>query len=52
MSKRAFVTILFMALGLIVLSGCTPCDMVAPDLVGPDWRDILSGDLVWSYSDS
>ncbi len=52
MSKRAIVTFLFMALGLIVLSGCTPCDMVAPDLVGPDWRDILSGDLVWSYSDS
>jgi len=52
MSKRLVVVLVLMALTLLGLSACTPCDMVAPDLVSPDWREILSGDLIWNYSDS
>lgn len=59
MSKKAIVTVIFAFLTLVVLSGCAPtCDpasLIAPDLVSPDWREIVDGSsalLEWSYPDS
>lgn len=52
MSKRFVFVLVMMVLALLGLSACTPCDMVAPGLVSPDWREILSGDLIWNYTDS
>ncbi len=59
MSKRAFITVLFLLIGLVALSGCTPtCDagsLEAPDLVSPDWWEVLdatSVSLEWSYPDT
>ncbi len=55
MSKRFIFTLVLMALALFGLSACTPCDMVSPDLVSPDWWDILDPNaavLNWDYSDS
>lgn len=55
MSKRLIFTLGLMALALFGLSACSPCDMVAPDLVSPDWREILDPNaavLDWYYSDS
>ena len=52
MSKRFVFALVLMGLTLFGLSACTPCDMVAPGLVSPDWREILSGDLIWNYTDS
>jgi len=55
MSKRLIFALVLMALALFGLSACTPCDMVAPGLVSPDWREILdpnSAVLDWNYTDS
>jgi len=52
MSKQFVFVLVLMAVTLLGLSACTPCDMVSPDLVSPDWREILSGDLIWNYTDS
>jgi len=55
MSKRLAFALVLMALALFGLSACTPCDMVAPGLVSPDWREILdpnSAVLDWNYTDS
>ncbi len=41
MSKRLIFALVLMALALFGLSACTPCDMVSPGLVSPDWREIL-----------
>ena len=55
MSKRLVFALGLMALILLGLSACTPCDMVAPSLVSPDWREILDPNaavLNWNYTDS
>jgi len=55
MSKRLIFTLMLMALALFGLSACTPCDMIAPDLVSPDWREILdpsAATLNWNYTDT
>ncbi len=55
MSKRLVFVLVLMALALFGLSGCTPCDMVSPDLVSPDWREVLDPSaavLDWNYVDS
>jgi len=55
MSKRLVFALVLMALTLFGLSACSPCDMVAPDLISPDWREVLdpsSASLNWYYSDS
>ena len=55
MSKRLVFALVLMALALFGLSACTPCDMVAPGLVSPDWREILDPNaavLNWNYTDS
>jgi len=55
MSKRLIFALVLMALALLGLSACTPCDMVAPGLVSPDWREILDPNaaiLNWNYTDS
>lgn len=55
MSKRLVFVLVLMALALFGLSACTPCDMVAPGLVSPDWREILDPNaavLDWNYTDS
>ncbi len=55
MSKRLVFALVLTALALFGLSACTPCDMVAPGLVSPDWREILDPNaavLNWNYTDS
>jgi len=59
MSRRTLPIILFMLFVLLGLSSCTPtCDpgsLVDPDLVSPNWREVMDGTsatLVWSYPDS
>ena len=55
MSKRLVFALGLMAMALFGLSACTPCDMVAPDLVSPDWREILDPNVAvlnWNYTDS
>ncbi len=55
MSKRLIFALVLMALALFGLSACSPCDMVAPGLVSPDWREILDPNaavLNWNYTDS
>ncbi len=55
MSKRFVFILVLMAAALFGLSACTPCDMVSPDLVSPDWWEVLdpnAATLNWYYSDS
>ncbi len=59
MSKNTFIIFFLVVLALIVLSGCTPtCDpgsLLSPDLVSPNWREVLDGSaalLEWSYPDT
>jgi len=55
MSKRLIFVLVLIALALLGLSACTPCDMVAPGLVSPDWREILdpsAATLNWNYTDT
>jgi len=61
MSKKNIIAFLFAFIILIVLSGCDPittCDpgsLLAPDLVSPDWREVVDGSsaqLEWSYPDT
>jgi hypothetical protein len=55
MSKRFIFTLVLMTLALFGLSACTPCDMVSPGLVSPDWREILDPNVAvlnWNYVDS
>lgn len=58
MSKKTILIAFFVLLNLILVAGCTPtCDagsLEAPDLITPDWWDVLDGSgvtLEWSYPD-
>ncbi len=59
MSKKFIIIFLFLATALIFLSGCSPTcapgSLQAPDLVSPDWREVVDGTaatLEWSYPDA
>lgn len=59
MSKKAIIVFLLFVLTLVFLSGCSPtCDpgsLEAPDLVSPNWREVVDGTaavLDWSYPDA
>ncbi len=61
MSKKIIITFLFAFVILVGLSGCDPIptcapgSLLAPDLVSPDWRDVMDGSsaqLEWSYPDT
>ena len=59
MSKKAIVALFVMGASLFVLSACTstcdPASLVAPDLVSPDWWEVVDGSaatLTWSYPDT
>ena len=61
MSKKIIIAFLFAFIILIGLSGCDPIptcapgSLLAPDLVSPDWREVVDGTsavLEWSYPDT
>jgi hypothetical protein len=55
MSKRLAFTLMMLLLTGVGLSACTPCDMIAPDLVSPGLWEILDPTAVvlnWNYTDS
>ncbi|MFL7812583.1 MAG: hypothetical protein AB8I40_02790 [Anaerolineales bacterium] len=59
MSKKAIVALFVLGASLFVLSACTstcdPASLVAPDLVSPDWWEVVDGSaatLTWSYPDT
>lgn len=62
MSKKTLFIAIFLFISILGLSGCGPtlptCDsgsLMAPDLVYPDWREIVNGstvELEWSYPDA
>ena len=62
MSKKTLLIAIFLFISILGLSGCGPtlptCDsgsLMAPDLVYPDWREIVNGstvELEWSYPDA
>lgn len=61
MSKKIIVSFTFLVITLFGLSGCDPIptcapgSLLAPDLVSPDWREVVDGSsaqLEWSYPDT
>jgi hypothetical protein len=61
MSKKIIVAFTFLVITLFGLSGCDPIptcapgSLLAPDLVSPDWREVMDGSsaqLEWSYPDT
>ncbi len=62
MSKKFLLIVLFLLISVLGLCGCGPslptCDpgsLEVPELVYPDWREIVNGgtvELEWSYPDS